>query len=139
MMRVKINNFNFNFNQRKRVTFLFIIPWYWENSLSSLLFDMTVWVAGSTHSVLLPMNVILGKECEESNSPTPRKWTFLLDWNFFEQLWRHREKAITFAHRFGSRKTSKKNTRYYSRDYFYWQKSKIYFFFFKTLYLHWIC
>ena len=49
------------------------------------LFTMTVWVAGSTHSVLLPMNVILAKECEESNSPTPRKYTFLLDWNFFEQ------------------------------------------------------
>ena len=34
-------------------------------------FTMTVPVAGSTHSVLLPMNVILVKECEESNSPTP--------------------------------------------------------------------
>ena len=38
------------------------------------------------------LNVILGKECKESNSPTPRKLTFFLDWNFFEQLRRHRGK-----------------------------------------------
>ena len=44
---------------------------------------MTAWVAGSTHSVLLAMNVILVKDCEKSNRPTPRKFTFLLDWNFF--------------------------------------------------------
>ena len=56
------------------------------------LFTMTVWVTGLTHSVLLPMNVILAKECKESNSPTPRKLTFILDWNFFEQLWRHSRK-----------------------------------------------
>ena len=31
---------------------------------------MTVWVAGSTHIVLLPKNVIFGKESEENNSPT---------------------------------------------------------------------
>ena len=29
------------------------------------------------------MNVILAKECEESKNPTPRKLTFILDWNFF--------------------------------------------------------
>ena len=45
----------------------FIIPWYGEN----ISFSMTVPIAGLTHSVLLPMNVILVKECEESNSPTP--------------------------------------------------------------------
>ena len=28
-----------------------------------------------------------------NNSPTHRKWTFLLDWNFSEQLWRQRKKA----------------------------------------------
>ena len=38
-----------------------------------LFFTVTILVNGSTHSVLLPMNVILGKECEESNSPTPKK------------------------------------------------------------------
>ena len=41
--------------------------------LFSLLFDMTVCVVGSTHIVLLAKNVILGKECEENNSPTHRK------------------------------------------------------------------
>ena len=30
---------------------------------------MTVWVTGSTHIVLLPMNVIFGKECEEIIAP----------------------------------------------------------------------
>ena len=34
--------------------------------------------------------IFLRKECEEKNSPTHRMWTFLLDWNFSEQLWRHR-------------------------------------------------
>ena len=33
---------------------------------------------------------ILRKECKEKNSPTHRMWTFFLDWNFFEQLLRHR-------------------------------------------------
>ena len=33
--------------------------------------------------VFLQSTVILAKDCEESNSPTPRKLTFLLDWNFF--------------------------------------------------------
>ena len=37
----------------------------------NLSFTMTAWVAGLTHSVLLAMNVILVKECKESNSPTP--------------------------------------------------------------------
>ena len=62
---------------------------WWGKNLS---FTMTARVAGSTHSVLLAMNVILVKECEESNSPIPWKFTFLLDWNFFERLWRHRRK-----------------------------------------------
>ena len=31
-------------------------------------------------------NVILPNEHNENNSPTPRKLTFCLDWNFFEQL-----------------------------------------------------
>ena len=31
------------------------------------------WVAGSTHIVLWPMNVVLGKVCKENNSPTHRK------------------------------------------------------------------
>ena len=39
-------------------------------------------VAGSTHSVLLAMNVILVKECKESNSPL-QKFTYLLDGSFF--------------------------------------------------------
>ena len=52
---------------------------------------MTARVAGSTHSVLLAMNVILVKGCDESNSPTPWKFTFLPDWNFFEQLRRHKK------------------------------------------------
>ena len=60
-----------------------------------------------------------GKEFEENNCPTHRKWTFLLDWNFSEQLWRHRGKAITFGNTFDCRKTSKKNARYYSRDYYF--------------------
>ena len=47
------------------------------------LFDRTDWVAGSTHIVLLPKNVILGKECKENNCLTHRKWTFFLDWTFF--------------------------------------------------------
>ena len=47
------------------------------------LFTMTVWVTGLTHSVLLPMNVILAKECEERNSPTPRKWTSFSTGTFF--------------------------------------------------------
>ena len=34
-------------------------------------FTVSARVAGSTHSVLLAMNVILMKECEEINSPTP--------------------------------------------------------------------
>ena len=51
-----------------------------QNTIFS--FSMTARVAVSTHIVLLPMNVFL-KECEESNSPTPEKLTFLLDWNFF--------------------------------------------------------
>ena len=46
-------------------------------------FTMTARVAGSTHSVLLTMNVIFVKECEESISPTHWKLTFCLDWNFF--------------------------------------------------------
>ena len=37
----------------------------------NLSFTMTAGVAGLTHSVLLAMNVILLKECEERNSPTP--------------------------------------------------------------------
>ena len=47
----------------------FIIPWYGEN----ISFTMTVPIAGWTHCVLLQINVILVKECEESNSPTPRE------------------------------------------------------------------
>ena len=47
----------------------FIIPWYGEN----IYFTMTVPVAGLTHTVLLPMNVTLVKECKESDSPTPKK------------------------------------------------------------------
>ena len=35
--------------------------------------SFSLWVAGSTHIVLLAKNVILGKECEENNSPTHRK------------------------------------------------------------------
>ena len=37
----------------------------------NLSFSMTARVAQSTHGVLLAMNVILVKECEKSNSPTP--------------------------------------------------------------------
>ena len=46
-----------------------------------------LWVARSTHIVLLPMNVILGKECEESNSPTHRKraGTFLNNYDVIER------------------------------------------------------
>ena len=44
---------------------------------------MNARVTGLAHSVLLAMNVILVKDCEESNSPTPRKFTFFLNWNFF--------------------------------------------------------
>ena len=33
--------------------------------------NMTARVAGSTQSVLSAMNMILVKECKESNSPTP--------------------------------------------------------------------
>ena len=36
----------------------------------NIYFTMTARVAGSTHSVLLAMNVILVRECEESNSST---------------------------------------------------------------------
>ena len=36
-----------------------------------LSFTLTARVAGSTHSVLLEMNVIFVKECEESKSTTP--------------------------------------------------------------------
>ena len=79
---------------------------------------MTVWVEGSSHIVFLPKNVKLGKDCEENNSPTHRKWTFFLDRNYSQQLWRHREKAPTFANTFNRRKTSKKNALYYSLDYF---------------------
>ena len=64
------------------VTFLFIIPWFWENSFFHI-FEMTVWVTRWTHIVLLGSNVSLGKEGEEKNSPTHQNWTFLLDWNFF--------------------------------------------------------
>ena len=47
---------------------------------------MTAWVAGSTHIVLLPMNVILAKECEES------KLSVSIGMEFFEQLQHHRRK-----------------------------------------------
>ena len=40
-------------------------------------------VARSTDSVLLPMNVILVKECEERNSLSLWKFTFHLGWNYF--------------------------------------------------------
>ena len=61
-----------------------------EVTLSTALNAFCLW-----HLVLLPMNLILAKECEETNSPTPRKLTFIQDWNFFEQLWRHRRKLQT--------------------------------------------
>ena len=35
----------------------------------------------------------------------------------YRQLWRHREKAITFTYIFNCRKMSKKNARYYCRNY----------------------
>ena len=54
----------------------------WERK-STLSTALNALLVGSTHSVLLPMNVILVKDCEESNSPTSRKWAFLLYWNFF--------------------------------------------------------
>ena len=49
---------------------------------------MTLWVAGSTHIVLLPMNVILDKECEESGllaQPTESELSVLTG-TFFEDL-----------------------------------------------------
>ena len=70
-------------------------------------------------NVLLPMNVVLGKEWEENNSPTHRKWTFLLDWNFCEQLWRHYIESLNLCNALNCRKTSKKNARCYSQDYYY--------------------
>ena len=47
-----------------------------------------LWVAGSTHIVLLPMNVILDKECEESGllaQPTESELSVLTG-TFFEDL-----------------------------------------------------
>ena len=88
--------------------------------LQSNFFDMTVWVAGSTHIVLLPKNEFWGESAMKIiNSPTHRKWTFLHNWIFSEQLWRHKKKATTFVNTFNCRKTSKNNARYYSQDY-YW-------------------
>ena len=61
------------------------------------------------------------KESEENNSPTHRKWTCLLDWNFFEQLWRHYIESFNLCNTLDCRKTSKKNARYYSWDYWRWR------------------
>ena len=46
-------------------------PYYSRVDEKLFSFTMTARSAGSTQSLLLPMNVILVKECEESNSPTP--------------------------------------------------------------------
>ena len=75
-----------------------------------------VWVIGSTHIVLLPKNVIFRKECEENNSPTHRKWTFLLDWNFLWTTMTSEIESRFLSNRFNCRKTKKMNV--YSRDYF---------------------
>ena len=56
-------------------------------------------------------------ECEESFSPSPRKRTFRLDWNFLEQWWRHKKRKLHLCNIVDCRKASKKNTRHYSRDY----------------------
>ena len=53
--------------------------------LFSSLFDMTVWVAGSTHIVLFAKNVILGKDCEKNNSPIESELSFLTG-TFFDLL-----------------------------------------------------
>ena len=66
---------------------------------------------------MLPKNVILGKESEENNSPTHWKWTFPLDWNFYDQLWCQKLKAWAVTNTLNCRKTSRKNARCYSRDY----------------------
>ena len=46
---------------------------YWGKTRWNI--DGTDCVAGLTHIVLLPKNVILRKECDEKNSPTHRMWT----------------------------------------------------------------
>ena len=63
------------------------------------------------------LNVILVKELEESNSPAPWKFIFLLDWNFLDQLRRHKKRKLLQVNRLDCRKTSKKNARFYSPDY----------------------
>ena len=78
---------------------------------------MTVWVAGTTHIVLLPKNGILRRECEENNSPTQRKWTFLLDWNFFWTTMTSWIESFNCCYTFDCRNTSKKNARCYSQGY----------------------
>ena len=76
-----------------------------------------LWVAGSTHIVLLPKNAILGKECEEeeNNSLTYIKWTFLLDWNFFWTTMTSEIESRLLTNRFDCTKMSKKNLGYHSR------------------------
>ena len=57
------------------------------------------------------------KKCEKSNSPTPWKLTFILDWNFFDQLWRQKRKLQTLVTHSTVGKWAKKNARSYSRDF----------------------
>ena len=65
--------------ERENQLFPLLLVHFVSNTLCSSLpgrgkyisFTMTAQVAGSTHSVLLEINVIFVKECEESNSPTP--------------------------------------------------------------------
>ena len=57
--------------ERKKRENLLFPPLLMRGRGKYLSFTMTAQVAGSTHSVLLEMNVIFVKEGEESNSPTP--------------------------------------------------------------------
>ena len=54
----------------------------------------------------------------KNNSPTHRKWTFLLNWNFFRTTITSEIESRLSSIMFDCTKTSKKNLEYYSRDYF---------------------
>ena len=94
------------------------VPTIWKRPYESfLLMSLTVEEKNERE---VAMNVIWVKECEESKSPTPWKFTFLLDWNFFWTTMKLQKKVTISANTFDCRKMSKKNARYYSWDYLVW-------------------